>query len=255
LKPLTDPLTQAVVAVFRTPGVALWLAAAILLAAFAIIAASAAGGYRSLLRDLQTRLDLIGSFSGPSLQRSFHDRLAEIDGRFATWASEPELASGWRHWRSQLMETEGGVCGSFIPAAESFPKLDEPARALEWWANILVALGLVVTFLGIVAALSEATASIGTEGATGAAAQASLLGLLAIASTKFWTSIAGVLASIILRVVARGRRQRITRLEEQLFAELDACVELLSPQRLMVDQLAALARIEARLSTPAGAAA
>ena len=135
-----------------------------------------------------------------------------------------------------------------MEASEGFGRFDESARTLEWWANIFVAIGLVFTFLGIVAALSEATAQMAASGGTGAAAQASLLGLLAIAATKFWTSIAGVLTSIVLRVVARGRRKRIDGLEEDLFATLDASVDLLSPQRVMVDQLRTLSRIEEALA-------
>jgi hypothetical protein len=41
--------------------------------------------------------------------------------------------------------------------------------------------------------------------------QGALINLLTIAATKFWTSIAGVLASIILRLAARRRRQAIER--------------------------------------------
>ena len=245
---MNDPITQAVVVAFHTPGVALLLAGVILLAGLALVATTSIGGYRPLVHDLIQRLNLLHEVRGPQTRQAFYARLDDIDARFGAGASDPAVINGWTHYRSQLVETDGGVCGSFMEASEAFGRLDESARTLEWWANIFVAIGLVVTFLGIVAALTEATQSIGAAGATGAAAQASLLGLLSIAATKFWTSIGGVLTSIILRVVARSRRRRIERLEEDLFAALDSSVDLLSPSRVMVDQLRALSRIEEALT-------
>ena len=244
---MTDPITAVVVAAFRTPGVALLLAGAILVAGIGLVAATWTGAYRPLLKDMTERLDLLHGLRGRDTKCAFLKALPELDRMFAGGAAHPALINGWSHFRSQLVETEDETAGSFMEASEAFGRFDESARTLEWWANIFVAIGLVFTFLGIVAALSEATASLAASGGTGAAAQASLLGLLAIAATKFWTSIAGVLTSIVLRVVARGRRRRIEGLEEDLFATLDASVDLLSPQRVMVDQLRTLARIEEAL--------
>lgn len=245
---MTDPITAVVVAAFRTPGVALLLAGTILAAGLILIGSSWWSAYRPLRHDLVERLEQLHALRGVDTKRQFLAKLPELDRWFAGGAAHPALINGWTHFRSQLVETEEGVAGSFMEASEGFGRFDESARTLEWWANIFVAIGLVFTFLGIVAALSEATASMAAAGATGAAAQASLLGLLAIAATKFWTSIAGVLTSIILRVIARRRRRAIEWLEEDLFATLDSCVDLLSPQRVMVDQLRTLARIEEALS-------
>lgn len=245
---MSDPITAVVVAAFRTPGVALILAGAILVAGLGLIAATWSGAFRPLVKDLTERLDLLHGLRGRDTKRAFLKALPELDRMFTGGAAHPVLLNGWAHFRSQLVETEEGTAGSFMEASEGFGRFDESARALEWWANIFVAVGLVFTFLGIVAALSEAVAQLAAGGGTGAAAEASLLGLLAIAATKFWTSIAGVLTSIVLRVVARSWRKRIDGLEEDLFATLDASVDLLSPQRVMVDQLRTLSRIEEALA-------
>ena len=73
------------------------------------------------------------------------------------------------------------------------------------------------------------------------------MGLLAIAATKFWTSIAGVLASIVLRIVARLRRRRIHQLETSFFTALDNCVVYMSPEKVALEQMRALHRIETAL--------
>ena len=77
--------------------------------------------------------------------------------------------------------------------------------------------------------------------------QSALINLLSIAATKFWTSIAGVFASIVLRLVARRRRHALEALEAHLFALLDACVRFAPPEKVMLEQLAVLNRIEAAL--------
>jgi len=76
------------------------------------------------------------------------------------------------------------------------------------------------------------------------------MGLLAIAATKFWTSIAGVLASIVLRIVARLRRRRILQLETSFFTALDACVVYMPPEKVVLEQMHALHRIETALEAP-----
>lgn len=241
-----DPITDLVVALFSRPGVALFLAGAILAFAIGLIGLSAFFEQRPLIRALTDRCNLLSQFGG---RKGFADRFTEIDRSFGSAASPPVLVRGWRSFRSLLVRGEGESFVTSIHAADAFDRLDEPARALEWWANILVAIGLTITFLGIVAALSEATSAIAAGGgASGAGVEAALIGLLAIAATKFWTSIAGVLGSIILRVVARYRRARIEALEADMFQALDAAVEFAPPERVMIEQLAVLRRLEAALA-------
>jgi Pyruvate/2-oxoacid:ferredoxin oxidoreductase gamma subunit len=110
--------------------------------------------------------------------------------------------------------------------------------------------GLTITFLGIVAALTQATSTMSSNGGS-AAMQQALLGLLAIAATKFWSSIAGVASSIILRLTARQWRLRIERVEAEFFAALDGVVIFAPPEKVALEQAAVLRRIEAALTAPA----
>lgn len=244
-----DPVTDLVVVLFSRPGVALWLAAAILAFAIYLIVSSAIFEQRPLVAALVDRCDLLASSGGP---RGFAEQYAAIDQRFCSASSPPVLVRGWKSYRALLAREEDGRLAAAFPAAEVFESLDEPARALEWWANILVAIGLMVTFLGIVAALSEATSAIAASGGAAGGAEQALLGLLAIAATKFWTSIAGVLSSILLRLAARRRRQKIEALQADLFQGLDASVNFAPPERVMFDQLAVLRRIEGLLAGAPG---
>jgi hypothetical protein len=244
-----DPVTSFVVAVFSTPGAALIMAGAILVFAIGLIFQSGHFEYAPLKDDLRRRSELLEELPGDR-QKGFAEAFPAIDKRLSSMA-HPVLELGWAHYRSQLTPTEDGRLAASIHAADAFDQADTPARTLEWWANLMVAIGLVITFMGIVAALTEATSAMGTGGA---AMQGALIGLLTIAATKFWTSIAGVLASIILRLAARRRRQVIEQLEAHFFALIDACVRFAPPEKVMLEQLAVLGRIEAALAGKAPAA-
>lgn len=239
-----DPITSFVVTVFSTPGAALMMAGAILVFAVGLIFQSGHFEYTPLRGDFRRRTELLEDLRGDR-QLAFAENIEAIDKRFSGMA-HPVLELGWAHYRSQLTPTEDHRLAASIHAADAFDHADTPARTLEWWANIMVAIGLVITFMGIVAALTEATSAMGPGG--GAAMQGALINLLTIAATKFWTSIAGVLASIVLRLVARRRRHALEALEAHLFALLDACVRFAPPEKVMLEQLAVLNRIEAALS-------
>jgi hypothetical protein len=57
-------------------------------------------------------------------------------------------------------------------------------RGLNWFANIFIAIGLLITFLGIIAALSTLDFSGGT-----AVMQSRLNDLMKVAGAKFWASV------------------------------------------------------------------
>ncbi len=242
-----DPVTSLVVLLFSSPGSALLLAAAIFIAGMALMILSGMREYGPLKQDLVERWNRLSALRGAAGQREFAAKFGEFDVQLGGAGTQsPALMDGWANFRGLLVDNGDGRLATSARAKEVYDPLDEPARSLEWWANILVAIGLVITFLGIVAALSEATGAIGTGNPS--EIQAALMGLLAIAATKFWTSIAGVLASIVLRIVARLRRQRIHQLETSYFTALDACVVYMPPEKVSLEQMNALHRIEVALS-------
>jgi len=239
---LRDPVTSLVVTLFGAPGVALLLAGALLAFAVGLIIRGGWAGYRPVRAALNQRWNQLANLNVRRLDMA---QFEAVD-RVFTQSDAPVLTAGWAHYRSLLTVQADGRLATSIRAADAFDHLDEPARTLEWWANILVAAGLAVTFLGIVAALSEATATLGQGGA--GAAEGALMGLLAIAATKFWTSIAGVLGSIILRVTARFWRKTIETEARQVFALLDNAVAFMPPEKALLEQLRSLNRIETALS-------
>lgn len=243
-----DPVTSLVVSIFSAPSAALIMAGAILALAAVVIFQSGHFEYAPLTDDLSRRSELLADLHGGDRQKAFAEAFPALDKRLSG-AAYPTLELGWATYRGQLAETADGRLASSIHAVDAFEHADGPARTLEWWANLLVAIGLVITFMGIVAALTEAVDAMQRQG--GAATQTALMGLLAVAATKFWTSIAGVLGSIVLRLVARRRRLAIEAREAHFFALLDGCVRFAPPEKVMLEQLAVLSRIEAALGAGA----
>ncbi len=234
------------------------MAAVILGFGLVLIGISEYTEFRPLIAELRDRANLLIGTRGANARKTFFKDFHDIDLRFGGVSINrpipPALVLGWANYRSLLVEKDGGYATT-ARAADAFDRLDEPARSLEWWANILVAVGLVITFLGIVAALTEATSAMGQAGgADSGAMETALMGLLTIAATKFWTSIGGVFASIVLRIVARFRRKRIEWMEAGFFERLDACVEFMPAEKVMVEQLQSLQRMEAALAHLPGAA-
>ncbi len=244
-----DPVTAFVVLVFSTPGAALAFAGGLIVLAIALFGSIGFFEHRPLLDGLYKRVNAIQTVKGRglSVQQAFAAQFPEIDRVVGSnLTAPPALILGWSNWRSTLVPDQDRLATS-VRAADAFERFDGPARSLEWWANIFVAVGLTITFLGIVAALTQATVAMGT-GESPAVMQQALLGLLAIAATKFWTSIAGVFSSIILRLVARRWRTQIERAEAEFFTSLDSVVVFAPPEKVALEQVAILRRIETSLA-------
>ena len=234
------------IALFSRPGSALLLAMGIFAFAMAVLAVTWWSRVRPMSAALMKRLEALsvaGSAAPASLARGFASRLEQVDlAMMSRSPSVPQLPQSWMEYRQTFVELEEDVISASSHADDYFQGAGAPGRTLEWWANIFVAIGLLFTFLGIVAALSQATRAI-QAGASADAMQAALSQLLDIAAAKFWTSVAGIAASLVLRIVGRGWRDRLEAEEDELCETLDACVAHISPQSVSLLQLRELRRL------------
>ena len=233
---LNDALTHLLIVLFSTKGVALALAGAILLAAILILF----GVYFSRVIPIRKAVTRRIVDFPRTVAPSEIDQVSAIMGRPDRQSFNLERA--WAAFRSSLTFTPQGELRSGAPAWTVFNIVTSETGVLGWWSNLFVAIGLIFTFLGVVAALSEATSVLGTGGASTATMQAALSGLLTITATKFWTSIAGILASVILRIFERRWASRIDEAVEDLCEIIDARIPPVSPGMLAGEQLNELKR-------------
>ena len=149
-----------------------------------------------VLGGLREALVVIEEVGGPA---AFRDRLPSISARLA---ANPVIGDAWRAFAQTLVQMPGedGVMGATRRPVEDFNEniLTRAGVNLRFYTavpNYLVGIGLFFTFLGLVAALYFASA--GVAAADVQRAQVALQHLLAAATFKFVTSIAGLGASII----------------------------------------------------------
>ena len=115
-------------------------------------------------------------------------------------AAHPLLGHAWREFDETLVPDEDGLHNTIRPQTFfNLATLREKVSGLKWQSaepGYFVGVGLLLTFVGLVIALSKAAASTGAANADDM--RHALEQLLQAATFKFSTSIAGLAASILL---------------------------------------------------------
>lgn len=105
-------------------------------------------------------------------------------------------------------------------------------RIMPHIPNYFVGVGLLLTFIGLVAALNFANTAVGGDVDQ---AVAGLQDLLAAATFKFWTSIAGLLSSIALSFIFRLYSMHLEGRFAAFCRALEDRMVFATPQRIFVD--------------------
>ena len=192
---------------------------------------------------LDQRIAFLKQCRSPS---AFYDRIDQFD---ALMMGVPFLAHGWSEFIEACLFTrrEGKVNIEVSIRPGVFISLDEAEHAglrIRWFhhlSGIFVGLGLLLTFIGLVAALYFSSTAInividGTHGLPAAeqtkAIQKALAQLLNTATFKFLTSIAGLGCSLVLAHFQREWTARLERKFQELCRELERCTIIVTPEQL-----------------------
>jgi hypothetical protein len=142
------------------------------------------------------------SIGADARETQFAGRFTEIDAamqRSGLFAGS--LAQAWRRYRKTFAFTGTPPIRSTQRPNAFFYGAVRPPTWLGLAASTFVGMGLLLTFLGLVAALTFAAE--GMDSADTKGMLEGMRGLLAAASSKFVTSIAGVGLSLVLTVLER----------------------------------------------------
>lgn len=183
-------------------------------------------------------------------RRGFAEGWQKIDAamsRKSRWTSG--LPAAWEEFRETLVDLDATPIRNTQRPQEYLGHAVRPPSWLDFAANLFVGAGLLFTFLGLVAALKEASHGIGADNGDAAAMQKALRNLLAVASTKFVTSIVGVGLSITLKLVDRGLEGWLNRNLSRLCSLIERGLLHLPPQRLATEQLDELRQQTKQLKT------
>jgi len=186
------------------------------------------------VRALETAL---GDDPDPIAERqAFSANYGDVAGALnADAPGAPGIVLAWREFHESIVdETESPIRNTARPTAFFYRAAPKQVR-LAFWSNVLVGIGLVLTFLGLIVALHKASS--GMAGTDPAVMQASLRGLLVVAGAKFFTSVAGVGSSVMLRFAESGLQKKTNAINEALCTLLERGMLYVPPQRLAVEQL------------------
>ena len=237
---LFDAINNGVTTLFSLHNIALWFASGLLLWCGGIIAVNYLRKYQPFDEQVELRLqamNVIGAATrDEEAQAIFADEFERIDEAMMEGREGTGLRHAWTQFKETIVDPNDRPLRATTRPEGYFLHLGDATRVLAWWANIFVAIGLTFTFLGIVAALHR-TVTIMAPGAAQTDMLGALTGLLTITAAKFWTSIGGVVASIILRVVDRHWHSRMDHKLETLCDRLEYGTLFSPPQRIAVEQL------------------
>lgn len=181
--------------------------------------------------------DALGTDPDPVAERAaFADAFATVSAAMNTGdGGAHELVQAWREFHETIIdETTSPIRNTNRPSG-FFNRAAPRQTTLIFASNIFVAAGLILTFLGLIVALN--TAAGGMSGGDVQAAQLSLVGLLTVAGAKFFTSVAGLGASIWLRFAEHGLTKRVRRETELLCQLIERGLLYVPPQRFAAEQL------------------
>lgn len=162
---------------------------------------------------------------------AFGQRFDEVD---AALVREPLTAHGWSEFKESLVHParagdpiwNTARPGRYLNRHEAGLHY----RVVQSLPNVFVGVGLLFTFIGLVAALK--VANTGIAGQDMAATTRSLAELLGAATAKFYTSIAGLFCSILLGFAIRYGLVRIDRAFAVLANLLEARLVAATPESL-----------------------
>ncbi len=162
-----------------------------------------------------------------------------LDRSASSWSSTAKrLRVAWEEFRETLVDLGTPEIRSTQRPQEFFSASVQAPDWLDFCANLFVGAGLLLTFAGLVAALKEA--SNGLESSDPRATQEALTHLLAVASTKFITSIVGVFLSIVLKIIDRLLERWVNGSVIRLCSLIEQGLHHITPQGLAAEQLSEL---------------
>lgn len=148
------------------------------------------------------------------------------------------LVLAWREFQESMVDESAAPIRNTNRPGAFFNRAAPKMTMLTFASNIFVGAGLILTFLGLIVALNKAAS--GMAGQDVALAKQSLQDLLIVAGAKFFTSVAGLGASIWLRFTEHGLSLKVRHETDQICELLERGLLYVSPQRLAVDQLEVL---------------
>lgn len=243
------PVISALLTHFRDERVPVEFSAAIIGMAALLLAAILTFGIAAMLRVRRLRA-AVAACDGPT---AFKAAFSAIDQLLVA----SPFKESWREYRKCLRPGDAAIL--YLRRPDEFLALHTlsgrvfPARFFAAAHGYFIGIGLVLTFIGLVAALKFAATGVASPDVV--VAKNALNALLAAAAFKFMTSIAGLGSALVLSIATRTMTYFVENEAIGLARDLEHAMEPIFSEGLAYDQLAAtraqlghLLRIETSLA-------
>lgn len=193
-------------------------------------------------------------FSRASDPQSYAEINAEVDQKLSEnrflepiWLEYRETMSQGRSVTDEVIYQNTKRPKDYF-TAEAISRQRGSMQDLDYLPNIFVGVGLLVTFLGLTAAVYETAAAISKAGSDIDGVLGSVRNLLTVASIKFLTSVAGILCSIGLTFSIKSMQSNINGRLNQLHDRIEKCLEFLSIEHLQLRTISAIEGMSSSIS-------
>ena len=250
---LLDGLIGLLGQVYGRPWVAPFVMLPAMWAGAALVYVQARLRSRSFLQATDVRIralrSALGSDRGAIAERSaFSQNFASVAQVMDSGGQALDgLIQAWREFQEQIIDETASPIRNTSRPDVFFRRAAPKQTLLVFWSNAFVAIGLILTFLGLIVALSKAAQ--GMQGGDVSAAQGALRGLLIVAGAKFFTSVGGLIASLALRFGEHGLTRQVVRRTDEMCALLERGLLYVPAQKLAVEQLDELREQSRELKT------
>jgi len=236
-----DIILKGLEFVYGKPWIAPFILLPLLLAGAALLHAEARYKAGPFLTAAGARVKVLTAALGESpepvaereaFSRNFMDVAAAMN---APGKGAGALVQAWREFHESMIDETASPIRNTNRPSTYFHRAGPRQIKLVFWSNVFVGIGLILTFLGLVVALH--TAANGMRGGDVAQTKIALTTLLTVAGAKFFTSIAGIVASLWLRFAEHGLTRRILAATDDICTLLERGMLYVPPQRLAAEQL------------------
>lgn len=178
---------------------------------------------------------------------------------------EKQLQLAWSEFRETIVDEDAvKIKQNTERPSDYFPRAIRPPREYAALSGVFVSIGLLLTFIGIIAVLLKAGCSMEPGGAVcsafgneaqpgdaigSEAMQAAVVSIVAGAGSKFYASIGGLAASIIVRIWVNALSSGVGNKLDELCDEVEAGFAYMPEQTLAIEQLTELKEQSGQLKT------
>lgn len=194
------------------------------------------------------------TFSRASDPQSYAEIGFEVDQKLSENRYLEPIWLEFKETMSRTRSPEGDIIFQNTKRPKDYFTADAISRhrgsmnGLDFLPNIFVGIGLLVTFLGLTAAVYETATAITKAGSDIDGVLGSVRNLLTVASIKFLTSVAGILCSIGLTISIKSMQSDIYGRLNKLHDRIEKCLEFLSIESLQIKTIEAIEGMSSSIS-------